>query len=222
MEVPVGHPNFGRLIECDCKIVEREDRRRDALRRLSSTLDGFSHCTFDNFEDIPGTREAFEAALQFARDPDPEWPWLYLHGRVGVGKTHLAAAAAQEIRKRHSVYFAVVPDLLDHLRMTFDPSGGVTYDERFNTIREAYLLVLDDLGTENTTPWAREKLYQIINYRYVQRLPTIVTSNQDHRHVDERILSRLLDTHLTRDITIDAEDFRRRGRSDYTRGLRSR
>ena len=51
-----------------------------------------------------------------------------------------------------------------------------------------------------------------------ERLPTIVTSNQDHRHVDERILSRLLDTHLTRDILIDAEDFRRRGRPDSLQG----
>ena len=77
-------------------------------------------------------------------------------------------------------------------------------------------------GTENTTPWAREKLYQIINHRYVERLLTIVTSNQSHDKIDERILSRLLDTHLTRDIHIDAADYRRRERSDYTRGRRSR
>jgi DNA replication protein DnaC len=140
-----------------------------------------------------------------------------------VGKTHLAVATALEIRERNgSVYFAVVPDLLDHLRATFDPARGVAYDDRFNQIRGAPLLVLDDLGTENTTPWAREKLYQIINHRYVERLLTIVTSNQSHDKIDERILSRLLDTHLTRDITIDAADYRRRERSDYTRGRRSR
>jgi DNA replication protein DnaC len=108
------------------------------------------------------------------------------------------------------------------LRTTFDPAHGVAYDDRFNAIRGAFLLVLDDLGTENTTPWAREKLYQIFNHRYVERLPTIVTSNQDHRHVDERILSRLLDTHLTRDVPINAEDYRRRERSDYSRGRRPR
>src|SRR5918993_58652 len=141
--------------------------------------------------------------------------------RVGVGKTHLAVAAALEIRKRNgSVYFAVVPDLLDHLRATFDPTRGVAYDDRFNQIRGAPLLVLDDLGTENTTPWAREKLYQIINHRYVERLLTIVTSNQSHDKIDERILSRLLDTHLTRDVSMDAADYRRRERSDYTRGRR--
>ncbi len=53
-------------------------------------------------------------------------------------------------------------------------------------------------------------------------MPTTAACNQDHRHVDERILSRLLDTHVTRDIFIDTEDVRRRGRSDYTKGRRPR
>jgi DNA replication protein DnaC len=222
MEVPVGHPNFGRLIHCECRFSEQAEREREQLRRLSN-LDGFTRHTFDDFEHVPGTEEAFDVALAFARDPDPEHRWLYLRGGVGVGKTHLAVATALEIRERNgSVYFAVVPDLLDHLRATFDPTRGVAYDDRFNQIRGAPLLVLDDLGTENTTPWAREKLYQIINHRYVERLLTIVTSNQSHDKIDERILSRLLDTHLTRDIHIDAADYRRRERSDYTRGRRSR
>ncbi len=220
MEVPVGHPNFGRLIHCECRFSEQEEREREKLRRLSN-LDGFTRHTFEDFEQVPGTEEAFDVAYAFARDLDPEHRWLYLRGGVGVGKTHLAVAAALEIRKRNgSVYFAVVPDLLDHLRATFDPTRGVAYDDRFNQIRGAPLLVLDDLGTENTTPWAREKLYQIINHRYVERLLTIVTSNQSHDKIDERILSRLLDTHLTRDVSIDAADYRRRERSDYTRGRR--
>ena len=218
MEVPVGHPNFGRLIHCECRFSEQAERERETLRRLSN-LDGFTRHTFEDFEPVPGTEEAFDVARAFARDPDPEHRWLYLRGGVGVGKTHLAVATALEIRERNgSVYFAVVPDLLDHLRATFDPARGVAYDDRFNQIRGAPLLVLDDLGTENTTPWAREKLYQIINHRYVERLLTIVTSNQSHDKIDERILSRLLDTHLTRDIHIDAADYRRRERSDYTRG----
>jgi DNA replication protein DnaC len=219
MEVPVGHPNFGRLFPCECKVAEQAARGRDNVRRLSN-LDGYTQHSFEDFEVVPGAEAAYNAAREYARNPEG---WLYLRGGVGVGKTHLAVAAALEIRERTgSVLFAVVPDLLDHLRTTFDPSQGVAYDDRFNAIRGAFLLVLDDLGTENTTPWAREKLYQIFNHRYVERLPTIVTSNQDHRHVDERILSRLLDTHLTRDVLIESEDFRRRGRSDYTRGKRPR
>lgn len=214
LDVPVGHPNFGRVFPCECKIREQQERSRDSLRRLSN-LDAFQQHTFDDFEIVEGTEEAFEAARAYANDPDG---WLYLHGACGVGKTHLAVAAALQIRQWNSnVLFAVVPDLLDHLRATFDPGRGVAYDERFNAIRGAFLLILDDLGTENTTPWAREKLYQLINHRYNERLPTIITSNQEHKMIDERILSRLLDTHLTRDIKVDALDYRRRSRPDYFR-----
>lgn len=160
---------------------------------------------------MPGVGDAYKAALEYARDPHG---WLFLHGNCGCGKTHLAVAIAQYVRRKGSnVLFTVVPDLLDHLRATFDPASGVAYDDRFNVIRSAYLLVLDDLGTENTTPWAREKLYQLINHRYNEHLPTVITSNQDFKLIDERILSRLLDTRLNRYIFVDAGDFRRRARA---------
>jgi DNA replication protein DnaC len=217
-DVPIGHPFFGRLRECSCTLAKREDRQEQEKRQISN-LDSyaFSRCTFDAFEHLPGTEDAFDIAYEFAQDPQG---WLFLHGGCGVGKTHLAVAVALEQRERSNgnVIFAVVPDLLDHLRATFDPSNGIAYDERFTAIKDTYLLVLDDLGTENTTPWAREKLYQIFNHRYNERLPTIVTSNRDHQELDERIVSRLLDRNLTRDVAIDAEDFRRRGRPDYVQG----
>jgi DNA replication protein DnaC len=215
LDVPVGDPRFGRLWPCECTLSQRERREADEKQRISN-LDAFTRHTFDDFEPVPGTEEAFDAAYAYAREPDG---WLFLHGGCGVGKTHLAVAAALELGKANgNVIFAVVPDLLDHLRATFDPANGIAYDERFATIKGSYLLVLDDLGTENTTPWAREKLYQIFNHRYNERLPTIVTSNRDHNELDERVVSRLLDRHLTRDVRIDAEDFRRRGRPDYVQG----
>lgn len=214
-DVPIGHPSFGRLVACDC--TRRRQTEREQEKHRLSNLEGLApRFSFDNFELVDGTEEAFQAAYDYALEPDG---WLYLHGRCGVGKTHLAVAVAVEVhRRKQSAVFAVVPDLLDHLRATFDPKQGVAYDERFDAYRGTFLLVLDDLGTENTTPWAREKLYQLINHRYNERLPTIVTSNDDHlKTIDERILSRLLDTHLTRDLPLDALDYRRRGRPDYFR-----
>lgn len=210
-DVPVGHPLFGRLIDCECTVRKRKVRETEEKQRISN-LEAFTRHSFNDFEMAPGTEEAFDVAYAFALDPQG---WLFLHGGCGVGKTHLAVAVALAQRELSNVIFAVVPDLLDHLRATFDPANGIAYDERFTTIKGIPLLVLDDLGTENTTPWAREKLYQIFNHRYNERLPTIVTSNRDHQELDERIVSRLLDRHLTRDVQIDAEDYRRRGRPDY-------
>lgn len=219
MDVPIGHPLFGKPVVCSCREGEQRQQAKEKMRNLSN-FEVFHQYDFDDFDPaVPGADLPYEAARGFAHNPSD---WLFLHGPVGVGKTHLAVAIARYAfeHQSYNVFFQVVPDLLDQLRATFDPANGVAYDERFQQIRDAGLLILDDLGTENTTPWAREKLYQIFNHRYNERLPTVVTSNQELRMIDERVASRLLDTRLTTVIEVDAEDFRRRGRPDYVRGRR--
>lgn len=221
MDAPVGHPNFGRLFPCECTVKRREERQVDDLWQLSN-LDALTDLTFDNFDPaVDGLKDAYEDAREYAKSLQG---WIFFHGPCGIGKTHLAVAIAQYAMERAKlgVYFSVVPDLLDQLRATFDPTNGVAYDERFNQIRNAQLLVLDDLGTENTTPWAREKLYQILNHRYNEHRPTVITSNQPFKAIEERILSRLSDTRLTRYIWIDAEDYRRRLRPTTGETMRRR
>jgi DNA replication protein DnaC len=90
----------------------------------------------------------------------------------------------------------VVPDLLDHLRATFSPSSSTTLDRRFEEVRTAPLLILDDLGTQATTAWVKEKLYQLFNYRYNAELPTVITTATSLEEMDARLRSRLLDTRL--------------------------
>jgi DNA replication protein DnaC len=115
-------------------------------------------------------------------------------GVYGCGKTHLAAAIANaRVAEGHPALFVVVPDLLDHLRATFSPSSQVRFDKRFEEVRRAPLLVLDDLGTESASPWAQEKLYQLFNHRYNARLPTIITMTQTIDKVDPRLRTRMLD-----------------------------
>jgi DNA replication protein DnaC len=206
--VAFGHPHFGVLFPCMCKQQEKEQRRIEELERLSN-LEPFRDKTFESFNStVHGVQRAFVRAVEYAKFPKG---WLILFGNYGVGKTHLAAAIANEALRRHwRVLFAIVPDLLDHLRSTFGPSSEVEYDERFETIRTVPLLVLDDLGTENTTPWAREKLFQIINHRYNDALATVITSNRDPKDIDPRIFSRMSDRALCEEhIMIDASDYRR-------------
>ena len=102
----------------------------------------------------------------------------------------------------------VVPDLLDHLRSTFGPNSAVSYDELFEEVRSAPMLILDDMGTQSATPWAREKLYQILNHRYVAHLPTVMTTANPIEEVDPRIRSRLLDTRWCQIYAITAPAFR--------------
>jgi len=209
-DAPVGDPAFGQALPCVCKERQLEERRRSDLWRISS-LAPFEKKTFETFEGAvtPGVREAYEAARRYADDPQG---WLILSGGYGVGKTHLAAAIANEQLSRGAhVFFSIVPDLLDHLRAAFAPSSESPFDEMFDRVREAGLLVLDDLGAENGTAWATEKLFQLINYRYNFRMPTVITTN--HRllsHMDERIRSRLSDLSLARHVAIEAPDYRER------------
>jgi DNA replication protein DnaC len=87
----------------------------------------------------------------------------------------------------------------------------VPYDRRFDEVRNAPLLVLDDLGTQSATAWAREKLYQLFNYRYNARLPTVVTMSmavEDLEKTDPKLASRFLDTSHCRVIAIAASSYR--------------
>ena len=206
--VPFGHPHFGVLFPCECKLREKEQRRIEELERISN-LEMLRDKTFETFvPDVPGVRRAYIRAVEYAKRPQG---WLVFFGNYGVGKTHLAAAIANEaLRRQFNVLFAIVPDLLDHLRSTFGPSSEVEYDARFELIRTVPLLILDDLGTENTTPWAREKLFQIMNYRYNDALPTVITSNRKPEDIDPRIFSRMSDRALCEEhIIIDSADYRR-------------
>ena len=120
-----------------------------------------------------------------------------LMGGYGCGKTHLAAAIGNYRKGMcEDPIFVVVPDLLDHLRATFGPTSNVSYDDLFQRVKTTSLLILDDLGTQSATPWAREKLYQIFNERYNAKLPTVITTSERLEDLDARIKSRMLDDRL--------------------------
>ena len=216
-DVPVGHPNFGKAFRCSCQLPELESRQLERLRRLSN-MHHLERMTFDTFlpeghglNDLQRTslRLAYERATAFARKPQG---WLLLRGGYGCGKTHLAAAIANECLARgQPVLFVNVPDLLDHLRATFGPDSEISFDQRFEEVRDAPVLVLDDLGTQNTTGWAQEKLYQIFNHRYNAQLPTVITTNQDLADIDPRLRSRLLHIQFVEQVKILAPDFRGMG-----------
>src|SRR5262249_47563559 len=120
--------------------------------------------------------------------------WFLLKGDYGTGKTHLAAAIGNFWQDMGlEVLFVTVPDLLDYLRQTYSPASSTTFDRRFNEVRNAPLLILDDLGTESATAWAKEKLFQILNHRYITPMPTVITTSLATDKIDPRIFSRLLD-----------------------------
>ncbi len=214
-DLPISDPNFGKLVMCGCLQRKAAAGVQTRLMRLSN-LEALKDKTFESFrpeglvgsesKDVASLEMAFRMAQQYAQELSG---WFLLMGSYGCGKTHLAAAIANAaIQRGIETLFLTVPDLLDWLRYSYD-APDTSFEQRFEEIRNVSLLVLDDLGTQNATPWAEEKLFQIINYRYVQRLPTVVTTNLDLVEIDGRISSRLLDPALVDKIMITATDYRR-------------
>lgn len=216
--VPDDHPDFGKIFDCRCRRPQIEQARQTMLRQLSG-LNFLADKTFDSFHPRGiGLAEAvadnlervYSASESYARQPEG---WLVLRGGNGVGKTHLAAAIANhQIAEGNRVIFVTAPDLLDHLRTSYKPgierADEENFASRFEEVRTAPLLILDDLGIESPTAWAVEKLYQILNYRYNAQLPTVITTNFALEDMEVRLRSRLSDQDLSRVYTIVAPDYR--------------
>jgi len=201
-DVAPGHADFGKAFPCTCQQQASVDQRLARLRRFSN-MGVLARVTFERTDaqgrgSTADARARFQAALDVARryaeSPDG---WLTLSGASGTGKTHLAAAIANRCMERGlPVFFAFVPDLLDHLRASFNPENEVSYDDLFEQVKSIPVLVLDDLGMQSSTPWAEEKLFQVLNHRFVSGLPTIITTNLPVEQMDARLQSRLLDPQI--------------------------
>ena len=197
-----GKPNFSQVTPCRCAQKET-NRERQARLEQYSNLGSLARLTFNNM--MPQGRSgyrisqeqfnrAYESAKAFAGDP---WGWLILVGPSGCGKTHLAAAIANErINHGHPAFFITVADLMDYLRSASSPNSDKAYDMFFDQVRNAPLLILDDLGTQTNTPWVSEKLDQLLNHRFSDELPTVITTSTPVQELGVRIHTRLTDPRL--------------------------
>ena len=210
--VPVGHPEFGEIFPCRCQEADAEKSRRSALIGYSN-LGALARISFQDtgptgvFTD-PESQRRFTHALAKAKDysEHPEG-WLALTGPSGCGKTHLAAAVANSlIECGQTVLFVFVPDLLDHLRGAYSPDSPISYDDLFQQIKDAPTLVLDDLGAQSGTQWAREKLLQIFNHRFNERMSTVVTVRGPLERLEEGIRSRLQNPSMSSIVSVGLHD----------------
>ena len=201
--LPSGKPDFSQVVACRCTHQESDKGRQTHLLRYSN-LGSLTRFTFDNLlpqgrSGNPINREQFqrvyEAARTFTAEPKG---WLVLTGPSGCGKTHVAAAIANErVNQGQPAFFISTPDLLDRLRSAFNPDSEMPYDEFFDQVRNAPLLVLDDLGAQTSSPWVKEKLDQLLNHRFNRELPTVIVTIIPIEQLEDRVRTRLTDTKLS-------------------------
>lgn len=217
-DVPLEDPRYGQLQRCPNHPIDTDTGLQERLRRLGN-LEAYKDKTFENFVTnlsrgklTDGVVESLGIALQraedFAREPRG---WIVYEGPYGCGKTHLAVAIANARLEQFGdrVLFITAPDLLDFLRTTFNSDAEVSYSEAFEQICNVSLLILDDLGVENPSGWAKEKLFQLLNYRYVNKLPTVITTNTALDELDPRISSRMMEKGVVAHLQIKAPDYRK-------------
>ncbi|MFC1927995.1 ATP-binding protein [Chloroflexota bacterium] len=207
--LPSGKPDYSQVVPCRCTKQELDGERQVHLRRYSN-LGSLARLTFDNLipqgrSENPASQEqfnqAYQAAKAFANEPKG---WLVLAGPSGCGKTHLAVAIANHcIANNHPVFYITTPDLLDHLRSTFSPNSEIPYDEFFEQVRNTPLLILDDLGAQSSTPWAKEKLEQLLNHRFSNQLSTVIVSIIPIEELEDRVRTRLVVSNLCQIGAID-------------------
>ncbi len=170
-----------RVVRCDCW-REQSIRRRLAEARIPKR---YQHCDLSNF--ITYSNEKLIRAVAGVRKFIDAYPvvekGLFLIGRPGIGKSHLAVAAL-----KHAVVacggrglFYDVRELLKLIRSTYNPVMKTAEMDVLRPVLEADLLVLDDLGAEKTSEWVEETLNLVVNTRYNERRPTIFTSNYEEK-----------------------------------------
>ena len=196
---------------CECvKETTFKKQRKDSLETQDlgdlttsmikrMTFGSFKIDSYNSGNDLQAIKEAvenfYEASENFGEG------FLILHGKTGVGKTHLAVSiAGKRLKSFLPVYFGFMPNILERLR-NFNSNSYNQADFLQFLIEHPYL-VIDDLGSQINSAWAEEKIYQIIVGRHNSNLPTIITTRaQDidkdlvfSNQIGEAIKSRLVNS----------------------------
>jgi len=196
--------------------IMRREARVDVLRNRSGISKRMKGYTFSSFKPYigPGAARAAERVEHYLKSWEENRDagrGLYFCGDVGTGKTHLAVAVMNDLisRKRVPALFVTVPELLDNLRGAY-MTPGRDLDEWMEAVKNADLLILDDLGAEKPTPWVQERVFVIVNHRYRETLPTIFTSNIGPKdlakQLGERTASRIIS--MCDWISLEGDDYR--------------
>lgn len=199
-------------IVCSCKKkamkqkeeIEKNNEKQDRLKALftSSLMDKkFTRETFEDWDFNKGSKQMYNVGTKYCENfkkAKEEGLGLLIHGNPGNGKTYLSNCIANRLISSYTPVISVsVNGLLQRIQKTYNSWGKEAEDGILQSLANADLLIIDDLGTEQDTDWSRSKVYNIIDSRYRNGLPLIVSTNKSIKELKElyhvRTIDRLLE-----------------------------
>lgn len=199
--------------------AERQRQQAEADRKMQERVKKiigdsginarFLQRTFNTFDITKENAKAAKAAKTYAdtfslkipgpKNPEPGRNGLFITGPKGTGKTHIAAAIANQLMNQGTAVICMTMiDLLERIKRTYERNAD-SESTVLSLYKQVPLLIIDDMGKEPATDWGISKIYAIINGRYEGYMPTIVTTNYDDQQLVKRLTPASGD-----DITADA------------------
>ncbi len=209
--VPFGHPHFGVLFPCVCKLAEQAAQHLHAveqvLARLAAGLGFLADTRLADIDldrpldplvewcgvraDHDQQREGLERAVADARRYlDRPEGGVFICGPNGAGKTMLAAAILNELvlTQQIAASYESAPKLLRFIQSGFKDH---TADDRLDALLAVEFLLIDDLGAEHKGGWNEQTLFEIVDTRYKHGRRTLITANIRRKDLSKRLASRI-------------------------------
>ena len=205
---PLGideQPIYSKVVSCKCLIAARNAYLAGggmaAERGIRPEPQSFS-----DFVLLPGNREAFNAAKEWAEGKS--FLWLLIYGEHGCGKSHLCNAASRRLGERGLMsYYRKPSDIHAEVRRAIQAGEGK--DSVLDIYKRTMCLILDDYGIESGTPEQDANMDDILVTRFEWQAATMMTTNLTWSQMPGRIASRFDDRQLSRRIQNTAPDYRR-------------
>jgi len=181
----------GAVGEKDCECLTnliRQISYQQMCKEFPANRYHFEDFSLDYYPDLKDKKmmeDIFNQTLSYAENFSKNSPSLFFQGGTGLGKTHISLSIANKVAKKgYGVLYNSTQNFLTAVEK--EHFSNEKDGETLLSLLECDLLILDDLGTEFLNQFSTSVLYNIINTRYINSRPTIISSNLPPRALEER------------------------------------